>query len=216
MYGESVRGINPLSQGLRQSVEATTTIDKGKRQRLTKGSARGIRAARKSRLGTVKRLNEFIPLHLLRSLTVREHFHVGCCSFLIVPSANADTSAVPSHVPEENADPNAGANEKKSNWKSTASATAKLLLRGVRESADAFGPLKAVAGGLCFILENCEVWPMFLHTFSRRLQVLQQTKANKQVIESLAPRVDALAESLCAPVPKEDFKELGRRRKLEQ
>jgi hypothetical protein len=51
------------------------------------------------------------------------------------------------------------ADENKSNWKSTASATAKLLLRGVRDSADAFGPLKSVAGGLCFILENCEVRP---------------------------------------------------------
>ena len=48
-------------------------------------------------------------------------------------------------------------NEKKPGWKPTAFATAKLLLRGVRDTADAFGPLKSVAGGLCFILENCEV-----------------------------------------------------------
>jgi hypothetical protein len=47
--------------------------------------------------------------------------------------------------------------DKKSNWKATASATAKLFLRGVRDSADAFGPLKSVASGLCFVLENCEV-----------------------------------------------------------
>ena len=46
----------------------------------------------------------------------------------------------------------------KSGWKSTASSSAKLLLRGVRDSADAFAPLKSVAGGLCFILENCEVF----------------------------------------------------------
>jgi len=44
-------------------------------------------------------------------------------------------------------------------WKSIVSSTAKSLLRGVRDSADAFPPLKSVAGGLCFILENCEVWP---------------------------------------------------------
>ena len=50
------------------------------------------------------------------------------------------------------------ADETKLSWKSTASATAQLLLRGVRDTADAFGPLKSVAGGLCFILENCEVW----------------------------------------------------------
>ena len=47
--------------------------------------------------------------------------------------------------------------KKKPDWKSTASATAKLLLLGVRDSADVLGPLKSVAGGLCFILENCEV-----------------------------------------------------------
>ena len=47
--------------------------------------------------------------------------------------------------------------ENRSDWKSTVSASAKLLLRGVRDSADAFGPLKSIAGGLCFILENYEV-----------------------------------------------------------
>ena len=80
---------------------------------------------------------------------------------LIVLSDNANTSAVPDPVsgdirPNENAEPSAAADENKS---STASATAKLLLRGVRDSADAFGPLKSVAGGLCFILDNCEVRP---------------------------------------------------------
>ena len=38
------------------------------------------------------------------------------------------------------------------------SSSAKLVLRTVRDSADAFGLLKSVAGGLFFILENCEVW----------------------------------------------------------
>ena len=47
--------------------------------------------------------------------------------------------------------------ENKSHRKSTVSASAKLLLRGVRDSADALGPLKSIAGGLCFILENGEV-----------------------------------------------------------
>ena len=67
--------------------------------------------------------------------------------YLIIPSPsdNADTVEPSSTV------------NKKSDWKSTAFATAKLLLRGVRDSADAFGPLKSVVGGLCFILENCEV-----------------------------------------------------------
>ena len=59
---------------------------------------------------------------------------------------------------DKSGEPSAAVDGTKSNWKSTASATAKLLLRGVRDSADAFGPLKSVAGGLCFILDNCEVW----------------------------------------------------------
>ena len=83
--------------------------------------------------------------------------------FLITLMDNADTPVIPDRVqqdlrPDENAEPRAAANEKGSDWKSTASATARLLLRGVRDSADAFPPLKSVAGGLCFILENCEVW----------------------------------------------------------
>ena len=57
----------------------------------------------------------------------------------------------------EDPETSAVANENKSSWKSTAFSSAKLLLRGVRDAADAFGPLKSVAGGLCFILENCEV-----------------------------------------------------------
>ena len=83
---------------------------------------------------------------------------------LTIRLGNADIPAVHDHTPQdlrsdEDAEPSAAANEKKSSWKSTAFATTKLLLRGVRDSADAFGPLKSVAGGLCFILENCEVCP---------------------------------------------------------
>ena len=53
---------------------------------------------------------------------------------------------------------NAGASAvNRPGWGTTASSSAKLVLRGVRDSADAFGPLKSVAGGLCFILENYEV-----------------------------------------------------------
>ena len=55
--------------------------------------------------------------------------------------------------------PSVAADESQSDWTTTASASAKLLLRGVSSSSDAFGPLKSVAGGLCFILENCEVRP---------------------------------------------------------
>ena len=75
---------------------------------------------------------------------------------------NVGTSAISDHIPatlhhDNSGGPSAAMDETKSTWKTTASTAANLLLRGVRDSADAFGPLKSVAGGLCFILENCEV-----------------------------------------------------------
>ena len=77
--------------------------------------------------------------------------------------------------------------------------SARLLLRGVRDSADGFGPLKSVAAGLCFILKNYGVcFPR--NVYLQFSPALQRMKANKQAIESLAPRVKALAESLCKPV----------------
>jgi hypothetical protein len=58
--------------------------------------------------------------------------------------SNADESVQPSVAEDEN----------------KSSASAKLLLRsGVRVFAGAFPLLKSVAGGLCFILDNCEVHP---------------------------------------------------------
>lgn len=45
----------------------------------------------------------------------------------------------------------------KRNLKSLTTSAAKLVLRGIKESADAFPPLKSVAGCLCFILDNYEV-----------------------------------------------------------
>ena len=88
--------------------------------------------------------------------------------------------STPDHIQQVlSADKNAPGDpdENKSNWKSTAAATAKFFLRGVRESADAFGPLKSVAGDLCFILENCEVrpshicYPQYLPVPSERRQI---------------------------------------------
>ena len=85
---------------------------------------------------------------------------------LIAPSDHSsddiDTSALPDGPgvvhPDETLEPGATVDEEESNCRSTASATAELL-RGVRDSAGAFGPLKSVARSLCFILDNCEVWP---------------------------------------------------------
>jgi len=84
--------------------------------------------------------------------------------YLIILPDNADTSTVPDHTSKadvrsnKTTEPNAAANENKRNWKSTAYETAKLLLRGVNDSADIFPPLKSVTASLCFILDNCEVW----------------------------------------------------------
>ena len=79
---------------------------------------------------------------------------------LNIPADNVDASTIPETAvsrPDESVEQSTGADDKKPSWKSNAFAAAKLLLRGVNESADAFGPLKSVAGGLCFILENYEV-----------------------------------------------------------
>ena len=83
---------------------------------------------------------------------------------LISSLDNADNSAVSGRIDEvlrpNESELNAANENGFGRWKSTAHSTAKLLLRGVKESADTFGPLKSVVGGLYFILENCEVlWP---------------------------------------------------------
>jgi hypothetical protein len=133
-------------------------------------------------------------------------------AIVLAPASNRSSDTPGVLRSNESAEPGAVAN-KKSNWQSTTSATAKLLLRGVRDSADAFGPLKSVASGLCFVLENCEVRPSCTYCLWL-LQALQRMKANKQAIESLAPRVKVLAESLCAPVSEGDTREESRRKAL--
>jgi len=50
----------------------------------------------------------------------------------------------------------------KLDWKHTTSSAAKLFLRTVERASDAFPPLKSVAGGLCAILDNCEVRSTFV------------------------------------------------------
>jgi len=82
---------------------------------------------------------------------------------LIIPSDNIGTSVLPDCGPEvvrpdETLGPSAAEDEKKSNSKSTASATAELL-RDMSGSTVGFGPLKSVARSLRSILDSCEVWP---------------------------------------------------------
>ena len=49
------------------------------------------------------------------------------------------------------------ASKNKSSRKSTAYSTTKLAIHLVKESSDAFAPLKSVAGGLSAILKHCDV-----------------------------------------------------------
>ena len=51
------------------------------------------------------------------------------------------------------------ADETRRNRKPITAAEAKSILRRMRESANAYPPLKSVATDLCIILDNCEVWP---------------------------------------------------------
>ena len=56
-------------------------------------------------------------------------------------------------VPDQSA-----AVENKSNWKSTAYSSAKVVIDVVKESSDVFPPLKAAVGGLTAILKHYDVW----------------------------------------------------------
>jgi len=81
----------------------------------------------------------------------------------VSPDSGGD-AVIPGHVQEvsgpDNNKPGAAADKNKPNSKpSLASSAAKLFLQGVKESSDAFPPLKSVAGGLYFIMDNCEVGP---------------------------------------------------------
>lgn len=49
------------------------------------------------------------------------------------------------------------ASKNKSNWKSIAYSSTKMVLDVVKESSDAF-PLKAAAGSLVAVLKHCDVW----------------------------------------------------------
>jgi len=139
---------------------------------------------------------------------------------LIGPLDNSDDSAIPDQVQDALGSGKSELNTMDGNrpkqWKSTASATAKMFLRGIKESADAFPPLKSVVGGLYYIVDNFEVWQPYSIHYPQHLQVPQQTTANSQAVKSLAPRVTALFASLCRPVPEGDVKEKTRRDELQQ
>ena len=138
---------------------------------------------------------------------------------LIIPSDNIGAT-FPDYAQEvpyqgKSAEPSATTDTTTLGGRSAVSATVKLL-QVVRDSTNGFGPLKSVAGGLCLILENCDVWPPSYRFNTQCLQPFQQTGVDEQAIESLAPRVKALSGSLYAPIPVGDVNEKVREKKLEQ
>ena len=136
---------------------------------------------------------------------------------LIPPSDCVGASAIPDRDvqgvlrPSGNPEPMAAGDSKnKPDWRSAVSTTAELL-RGVRD-----GPLKSVARGLCVILENCGVRPPSC-TFNEHCSwSFQPTEVDRRAIESLAPRLKTLSESLRAPISQGDVNEKERARKLER
>ena len=126
-----------------------------------------------------------------------------------------DPSSVPDHLqevpcPDESVETSAATDQNTSDCEPSMSATVELL-RAVGD-----GPLKSIAQGLCFILENCKVHPLSCTSSPQCLRLPQQTEVDKQAVEALAPRIKALSESLCEPIPLGDVNEKERERKLER
>ena len=119
--------------------------------------------------------------------------------------------------PDESLESDVAADNSELGEKSVVSAMAKLLC-GVRDSKNAFVPLKSIAGHLYSILENCQVWPppCTLSPQYLSLWTFQQTDVNGQAVELLAPQVKILSESLSAPIRPGDIREKHRGEKLEQ
>ena len=69
-----------------------------------------------------------------------------------LPVPGGSLQKTPDHTVDQKAAPESG-----SDWKSTAYATTKLAIDLVKETSDAFPPLKAVAAGLSVILNHCDV-----------------------------------------------------------
>ena len=117
--------------------------------------------------------------------------------------------------PERSVESDATTDDGEPGQKSPMSVTANLL-RGVRDSANGFVPLKPIAGYLYFVLENCQVWSPFCTSGPSCLWSSQQMEVDGQAIDLLAPRVKALSESLSAPIQPGDINEKERGKKLEQ
>jgi len=93
----------------------------------------------------------------------------------------------------------------------------KAILRLVRESADAFPPLKSTAAGLIGLIDLIEVSSVCLHIQSRYLfNYAQNTRRNRGDFEELKRKLSALVSildqhksELFSPLAKERIKKLN-------
>lgn len=92
------------------------------------------------------------------------------------PVLHADeTQSEPVKLSSYLVDPTA-AYEHKPDLKSTVHAAANLAIDLLKESSDAFGPLKSVVGGLSTILKYCDVWYIY---FAKSFTPLNFEPANE-------------------------------------
>ena len=119
---------------------------------------------------------------------------------LIVSPGNVDSSTVPTvpthvqEVPSSNqSEPNAADEKNVDQWKSTTSSAAKFILYAVEEYADALpsSDLSLQISALSRKIARCGL-PSHIG-YSQHSRVPQRTKANKQGIDLLAPRIENLS-----------------------
>jgi hypothetical protein len=87
----------------------------------------------------------------------------------------------------------------------------KMLLDIAKESADWFGPLKAVLGGVNALIKHYEVSvesTTFTHNSHRCSQEFEDVK---EKIEELVPQLDTVKQTIAATIADEDPEETDRR-----
>ena len=97
-------------------------------------------------------------------------------------SDNIDISAVPDPVQQAlgvSEGESGPADADKLGWRSTASAMAKSFFRMVKESQNAYPPLKSIAECLYIVLNNCEVWSPTYSTYNSHERYSERKWTNK-------------------------------------
>jgi len=85
----------------------------------------------------------------------------------------------------------------------------------VRDFPGAFGPLKPVAGSLCFILDSYKEYDLLpAHSICDAYCCSSERGVNEHARESLAPRIKTLSELLSVSISPGDIDEEERSNKL--